>query len=159
MLKMFKTGLSFGLTSATITTLGLMIGLYSSTNSKSVVLGGILLIAIADAFSDALGIHIAEESKDNAIEKEVWAATFYTFISKFFFALTYAVPFIFLEIQPAVIVSVVWGYFLLSALSFMIARDAQEKPLGIISEHIFIATAVIALTHFTGLWIANHFPG
>ncbi|MBW2265656.1 MAG: hypothetical protein JRF28_05735, partial [Deltaproteobacteria bacterium] len=51
-----KTGLSFGLTSGTITTLGLMVGLHSGTHSKLVVLGGILTIAIADAFSDALGI-------------------------------------------------------------------------------------------------------
>ena len=42
----FKTGLSFGLTSGVITTLGLMIGLHSGTHSKTVVLGGILTIAV-----------------------------------------------------------------------------------------------------------------
>lgn len=50
-----KTGLCFGLTSATITTLGLMVGLHSFSGSKAVIIGGILTIAIADAFSDALG--------------------------------------------------------------------------------------------------------
>lgn len=60
-----RTGFCFGLTSGIITTIGLMVGLYSSTNSKLVVIGGILTIAVADAFSDALGIHIAEESKHN----------------------------------------------------------------------------------------------
>ena len=59
-----RTGFCFGLTSGIITTIGLMAGLYSSTNSKFVV-GGILTIAVADAFSDALGIHISEESKHN----------------------------------------------------------------------------------------------
>lgn len=49
----FKTGFSFGLTSGIITTLGLMVGLHSGTHSKLVVLGDILTIAIADAFSDA----------------------------------------------------------------------------------------------------------
>ena len=49
-----KVGLSFGLTSAIITTLSLMVGLISGTESKMVVIGGILTIAIADAFSDAL---------------------------------------------------------------------------------------------------------
>ncbi|HID20408.1 MAG TPA: hypothetical protein EYP28_05685, partial [Methanophagales archaeon] len=57
-----KIGFSFGLTSAIITTLGLMVGLHSGTHSKLVVIGGVLTIAIADAFSDALGIHISEES-------------------------------------------------------------------------------------------------
>jgi hypothetical protein len=49
-----KTGITFGLTSGTITTQGLMIGLYSGTNSRGVVIGGILTIAIADSLSDAL---------------------------------------------------------------------------------------------------------
>ena len=58
-----RTGICFGLTSAVITTLGLMVGLHSGTHSRLVVLGGILTIAIADAFSDALGIHMSEESE------------------------------------------------------------------------------------------------
>lgn len=157
MFKYLRSGVSFGLTSATITTLGLMIGLYSSTNSKMLVLGGVLLIAIADSFSDALGIHISEESKPGITEKEVWAATFFTFASKFFFALTYAVPFLFFSVQSAVIVSIVWGYLLLTTLSFLIARSSHEKPLRIIGEHLFIATTVIVFTHFTGIWIANNF--
>ena len=53
-------GLSFGLTSGIITTLGLMVGLYSGTHSRLAVLGGILTIAIADSFSDALGYVIGQ---------------------------------------------------------------------------------------------------
>jgi len=66
-----KTGFSFGLTSGIITTLGLMMGLHSGTHSKTVVIGGILTIAIADAFSDALGIHISEESEGKYSPKEI----------------------------------------------------------------------------------------
>jgi len=44
-----KTGVSFGLTSGIITTLGLMVGLHSGTQSRIAVVGGILTIAIADA--------------------------------------------------------------------------------------------------------------
>ena len=57
--KFSKKGFSFGLTSAVITTLGLITGLDSSTGSKIVVISGILTIALADAFSDALGMHMA----------------------------------------------------------------------------------------------------
>jgi len=52
MKRSFRIGFSFGLTSGIITTLGLMVGLYSSTNSQLVVIGGILTIAIADSLSD-----------------------------------------------------------------------------------------------------------
>ncbi|MBH0196170.1 MAG: hypothetical protein HP494_11385, partial [Nitrospira sp.] len=61
----WKTGLSFGLTSGVITTLGLMVGLHSGTHSRAIVIGGILTIAIADAMSDALGIHVSEESNNS----------------------------------------------------------------------------------------------
>ena len=39
-------------------TLGLMVGLHAGTHSMPAVLGGILTIAVADAMSDALGIHV-----------------------------------------------------------------------------------------------------
>jgi hypothetical protein len=77
----FKSGLSFGLTSGVMTTLGLMVGLYSGTHSRAVVVGGILTIAIADAMSDALGIHIAEESKNNGVVAEIWESTIATFVA------------------------------------------------------------------------------
>lgn len=48
-----RKGFSFGLTSGVITTLGLIVGLHSSTHSDLSVIGGILSIAIADAMSDA----------------------------------------------------------------------------------------------------------
>ena len=61
----WKTGISFGLTSGVITTLGLMVGLHSGSHSRAIVIGGIMTIAIADAMSDALGIHVSEESKNS----------------------------------------------------------------------------------------------
>jgi len=87
-----KIGLSFGLTSAIITTLGLMVGLHSGTKSKLVVIGRILIIAIADAFSDALGIHISEESENKHATVEIWEATLATFFAKFIFASTLSSP-------------------------------------------------------------------
>ena len=104
-----RTGISFGLTSAVITTLGLMVGLHSGTGSKMVVIGGVLIIAIADAFSDALGIHISEESKNVHTARQIWGATIATFMAKFIFALTFVVPILLLSLSSAIIVSLVWG--------------------------------------------------
>ena len=93
-----KIGFSFGLTSGIITTLGLMVGLSSGTHSKLVVIGGILTIAIADSFSDALGIHISEESENRHTTREIWEATMATFASKFVFALSFIVPVLLFEL-------------------------------------------------------------
>jgi hypothetical protein len=65
-----RKGVSFGLTSGVITTLGLIVGLHSGTHSKIAVISGILTIAIADAMSDALGMHISEESEQSILQKK-----------------------------------------------------------------------------------------
>lgn len=129
-----KTGLSFGLTSAIITTLGLMVGLHSGTHSRLAVIGGVLTIAIADAFSDAMGIHISEEAENVHTEGEIWESTLATFISKFLFALTFLVPVLTLDLTLAIIVSIIWGLLLLTVLSFHIARSRNVPPGRVLLE-------------------------
>lgn len=148
-----KTGLSFGLTSAIITTLGLMVGTYSGTRSRTTVLGSILIIAIADALSDALGIHMSEESENVHTALEVWESTLYTFLSKFIFASTFIVPIIIFELQLAVIVSIIWGFLLLTIFSFYLARNEKTAAWKVIFEHLFVAVIVIIATHSVGLFI------
>ncbi len=152
-----KTGISFGLTSAVITILGLMVGLNSSTSSKKAVIGGVLVIAIADALSDATGIHMSEESENKHTEKEIWQSTFWTFFGKLFFGLTFIVPLIFLELKKAVFVNIFWGFFLLSFLSYFLARLQKKKAFSVIFEHLLILTVVIFLANFIGGFIAKIF--
>ena len=152
-----KVGFSFGLTSAIITTLGLMVGLHSGTHSKLVVISGILTIAIADAFSDALGIHVSEESENTHTTKEIWESTISTFLCKFIFAMTFIVPVLLFPLTTAIIVSIVWGLSLLGIFSFYMAKEQKVKPWKVISEHLFIALMVIIITHYVGVWISSTF--
>lgn len=146
----FKVGISFGLTSDIITTLGLMVGLEAGTHSKLAVVSGILTIAIADAFSDALGIHISEESENRHTAKEIWQSTLFTFLSKLVFASSFIIPLFLFSLPTAVIVAILWGFFLLGGFSFLIARAEKAKAWPVIAEHLFIAGAVIAVTHSLG---------
>jgi len=148
------TGVSFGLTSGVITTLGLMVGLHSGTRSKAVVLGGILTIAIADAFSDALGIHVSEESENVHTPKQIWASTIATFLAKFCFALTFAAPVVLLPLSVAITVSLVWGLAILGILSYAMARAQGVAPWKSVGEHILIALAVIVITYWVGRWVS-----
>jgi VIT1/CCC1 family predicted Fe2+/Mn2+ transporter len=152
-----KTGLGFGLTSGVITTLGLIIGLYSGTHSKIAVLGGILTIAIADAFSDALGIHISEESETSRPTAEIWESTFSTFLSKLIFAASFILPILFLPFKTAIIINVIWGLSLLATFSFHLAKQRGEKPWKTITEHTAIGLTVILITHLLGNFISSVF--
>jgi len=118
-----RKGFSFGLTSGIITTLGLIVGLHSGTHSDLVVIGGILAIAIADAMSDALGIHVSEESENKHSAKEIWESTISTLLSKFVFASTFIVPVLFLQLSTAIIVCVIWGLSLIAILSSILLSN------------------------------------
>lgn len=134
-----------------------MVGLYSGTHSKLVVIGGIITIAIADAFSDALGIHISEESENKHTAKEIWEATIFTFLFKFTFAVTFIVPVLVCPLGTAIIVSVAWGLSLLGIFSFYMAKEQKAKPGNVISEHLLTALAVVAVTYYVGIWVGSTF--
>jgi len=158
MKRSLRRGFSFGTTSGIITTLGLIVGLYTSTQLRLAVIGGIIAIAIADAFSDALGMHVSVEAEKHTI-KEIWESTAATFIAKFLFALTFIIPIFILEFSTAILASVVWGLLVLAFVSYKVAKMRKAKPWKAITEHLSIAFLVIIVTYYVGRWILLTFSG
>ena len=152
-----KTGFSFGLTSGIITTLGLIVGLHSGTHSRIVIIGGIITIAIADAFSDSIGIHICEESEGKHNTREIWESTISTLLSKFTFSISFVIPILFLSLSTAIIISLAWGFSLIGIFSYYTAKLRKSKPWKSILEHLAIALLVIVITHYVGIWISITF--
>ncbi len=152
-----RTGLFFGATSGVITTVGLLTGLHAGTKSLAAVLGGILVIAVADALSDALGIHLAEEANPDTTTGHVWSATISTFITKFVFAGSFAIPLLLLPLQTAVVVSIVWGMLVIVVLSYFLARSQGERALPVALEHLGIAIVVVVLSQLIGAWVGAEF--
>jgi len=153
----FRKGFSFGLTSGIITTLGLMVGLHSGTHSKLAVIGGILTIAIADAFSDATGVHISEEAEAKHTEKEIWEATLTTLFAKFFFAFIFIFPILIFNLNTAILFSVIFGSSLVGILSFYLAKKQNLNPWKAVFEHLIVALVVVILSHFIGDLISAKF--
>ena len=153
-----KKGVGFGLTSGIITTLGMIVGLNSSTHSKAVVIGGILIIAIADALSDSLGVHVSEEAENQHSTKEIWESTLATFFSKFIFALSFILPFILFSLQAAIWVSIAWGLLMIVLFSIYVGRQEKNvKTWSVVLEHLVIAILVIIVTNYIGVWVNNIF--
>lgn len=160
MKKSYKTGISFGLVSGVLTTLGLLIGLGVSTQSKAAVIGGILTIAIADALSDSFGVHLSQEASGDSTNKQVWEATFSTFLSKFLFALTFLIPVYFFNMKNAIIMSVMWGLILISILSFLVSDDnggSKREKISVLAEHLTLFLAVITSSYLIGIIIEKYF--
>lgn len=152
-----RTGLFFGATSGVITTIGLIAGLHAGTESRVAVLGGILVVGFADAMSDAMGIHLAQESDPDSTEEHIWAATIWTFFTKLIVALSFALPVIWFPLSLAVAISVGWGLFVITLLSAVLARIQKIPALHVVTEHLGIAILVVALSHYIGVWVNNAF--
>jgi VIT1/CCC1 family predicted Fe2+/Mn2+ transporter len=144
-------GLGFGLTSGVITTLGVIVGLHAGTHSRLAVLAGMLVLAVADALSDAIGIHISEEVEGEHATKEVWEATLFAFSSKFGFTLTFVPPILFLEeLSLAILVSIVWGLFLIVLLSLYTAKLQNKNVHRAVAEHLIVTVMVIIFAQYIG---------
>ena len=143
-------GASFGLTSGVITTLGILIGIGTITNSREAVLAGIISVAIADSLSDATGMHLAKEAEGNSRPREIWMVTFTTLFTKFFFTIIFLLPILLFDLVGAMIIGIGLGFILLSLLSLMIAKIQKQKPLKPVLEHNLTALLVVILTYLVG---------
>lgn len=121
------------------------------------MIGGVLSIAIADAFSDALGIHVAQESQGRHSTRAIWEATCATFASKLLVSSTFIIPLVLLPNNIAIVVSVSWGMLMLAVFNFYMARAQRVCPWSIIAEHLAIAMLVIGLAHVVGDWVNTTF--
>ena len=150
-----KKGISFGITSGVITTLGMIVGVNASTSSRLAVIAAIVAIAIADAFSDAVAMHVSEESEGVHSRKDVWEATMATFLAKFIFALTFVIPIWFLSLEIAVVVDIIWGFLIMTVFNILLARAQKESPLRMVIEHLAIAIVVILITFIVGSFLST----
>ena len=150
-----RKGLSFGLTSGVITTLGMVVGVNASTSSRLAVIAAIISIAIADAFSDAVAMHVSEESEGVHTRKDVWEAAMATFLTKFVFAMTFVIPILFLALDIAVLVDIIWGLLIMTVFNIFLARSQEERALRVVFEHLTIAIVVILITYIAGSFLST----
>ena len=149
---------SIGMTSAIVTSMGLIAGLAQSSNTKTSIIAGLLIFAIADNISDSLGIHIYKES-EGVSKREITLTTFGNFFVRLILAITFILIVLLLPPDAAFIIASIWGMFLLTILSYVIAKAKNTHPLREIIYHLMIALVVIIGSTFLGSFIANHLAG
>ncbi len=140
---------SFGATSSTVTSLGIIFGLITSSSPQASVIGSLLVIAVADNIADSLGIHIYRES--TATKKEnTRMFTISNFITRFGITLTFVVLFATLPLNYAAIFCTAIGFGILVFLSYLIGVQRKTSIAREIAIHLGIAIPVIVISHFLG---------
>jgi hypothetical protein len=147
---------SFGATSSTVTSLGIIFGLLTSVNPKASIIGSLLVIAVADNIADSLGIHIYRESTKTKKENTKMF-TISNFITRLGITLTFVVLLAFLPIAYAAASCMAIGLGILIFLSYLIGVQCQTSTLREILIHLGIAIPVIIISHFLGQLIFSIF--
>ncbi|MFA6549813.1 MAG: hypothetical protein WCT36_00450 [Candidatus Gracilibacteria bacterium] len=145
---------SMGATAAIITSLALIAGLAHGESDKSVIIAGLLIIAIADNITDSLSIHIYKES-EGASKKEIYISTFGNFTIRLILALTFVLIIFLLPSYTALIVSIIWGAILLAVLSYYVTKSDNKNLIREIVWHLLIAFFVIGGSKLLGDLISS----
>ena len=138
---------SFGATSAVITALALLIGLEDTMNAKINIITALVVIAIADNISDSFGIHIHQESQ-NTPANEVRKTTFINFFTRLLIVLLFILIIMYLPVHTGIVVSIIFGFSVISILSYFIAINHNENPYKSIFFHLGLATLVMIGSYF-----------
>jgi VIT1/CCC1 family predicted Fe2+/Mn2+ transporter len=149
------TRFSFGVTSAIITNLGLIVGFDSLTNPKSSIIRSMLVIAVADNISDSLGMHVYQESQKLS-RKEVMASTFSNYGTRLLASLVFILLIALLPMPIATLIALIYGLGLLVLTSYFIARDSNTPVVKAVLEHIVVAVLVILVSDWLGKFLTSH---
>ncbi|MFA6423542.1 MAG: hypothetical protein WCW17_03785 [Patescibacteria group bacterium] len=143
-------GIAFGLTSGVITTLGLIVGIESATSSKIAVIAAILTVAVADSFSDALGMHLSEESRKDETNKPIWTISIFLFLGKLIFSMLFLIPIALFSLGVAVKISIFVGLLIIIIMASIIARRKGGSVLKQAALQSLLAIGVIIISYFMG---------
>jgi vacuolar iron transporter family protein len=145
---------SFGSVSAVITSLALITGLDVSVNAKYIIVGSLMVIALADNISDTLGIHIYKEGESIRL-RDVWRSTLTNFLCRLMVTLGFVFFVLMFPPQAAIILSIIYGLSILTVVSYAVARKRKIRSRPIILEHLAIATVVVFLSKYISLLIPH----
>ena len=140
---------SFGATAAIVTSIGLIIGFDAATATKSTIISGLLIIAIADNLTDSLSVHIYQES-ERLEPRAAFHTTLINFGARLGLSLSFVFLMVILPLGIAVVASILWGLFLLTGLSYVVARTQKLPVLREIAKHVAIAAVVMFCSKMIG---------
>ena len=155
-LKVNPERFSFGATSSTITSLGLVFGFLQSSNPRAGIIGSLLLIAVSDNIADSLGFHIYRESASTDTGK-ISIFTVSNFLTRFGITGLFVVFFAFLPLETAAVLCIVVGVGVLSFVSYVIGVNRKTNPVREVFIHLGVVIPVILISHFLGQLIFSLF--
>ena len=140
---------SFGAASAIVTSTGVIIGFGAAGLAKSAIIAGLLIVGLTDNLTDALSIHIFQESELQE-EGTVFRTTLINFAKRLTISLSFVALALCLAGLPLLLAAVAWGGSLLSGLTWLVARKRGAEVSVEILKHLAVAGVVIVVSRAIG---------
>ena len=151
---MFKTSrISYGGTAAIVTSTALISGLSAADATKPVIVSTLLIAAFADNLTDALSIHIFQES-EQLEQQDAFTGTITNFLARLLLCVSFVFLVVMFPLAHASEMAIVWGTVLLAALTYLVARERKVSPALEVVKHTVVAAAVIGASIAIGHWIS-----
>lgn len=147
MLKMSR--ISYGGTAAAVTSTALVSGLGAAGATRPIIVSALLIAALADNLIDALSIHVFQES-ERLEQKDALTATISNFAARLLLCASFVVPVVVLPVAQAAEAAIAWGIVLLAALTYLVARERNVKPMPEVFKHLAVAAAAIVVSNWIG---------
>jgi len=146
------TNFSYGGTAGIVTSLSLIVGLDAATATKAAIVSGLLIVALADNLTDALSIHIYQES-ERLEARQAFRSTLTNFSARLLVSLSFVPLVVLLPNASAILAAVTWGLVLIVVLTAVIARERKVSVVVEVAKHVSVALVVILASKAIGWWI------
>jgi hypothetical protein len=145
-------GFSFGGPAAIVTSMALIVGLDAATAAKTAIIGSLLVIGLADNLTDSLSVHIYQEAERLA-HRQALSTTATNYVARMTVTASFVLLVLLLPTRTAAFAAVAWGVFLLSGLSYLLAKARRVSATGEIFKHAGVALGVIVMSKAIGMLI------
>jgi VIT1/CCC1 family predicted Fe2+/Mn2+ transporter len=148
--------ISYGGTAAVVTSTALISGLSAAQATKPVIVSALLIAALADNLTDALSIHIFQES-ERLDEKDAFSGTITNFVTRLLLCMSFVLLVGIFPFAHVARVAIFWGVLLLGILTYLVARERKVPPMPEVLKHTLVAAVVIAVSMVLGRWVGVEF--
>ena len=150
-----RQGMSFGIVSSVMTVLGITIGVWASAGKRKTIIASIVGLCLSNSLADGLSIFIADRATGNA--KTALMSASVTAIVEFILPIMFLIPFLYMDVDKAVVLTSVIALGLVSATGLYVGELNDKSRKGQIEESgLYLGlTFVIMFVTFYGGNIVN----
>ena len=136
--------------------MGLILGLDAATSSQRTIVSSLLIVALADNLTDSLSVHVYQEA-ERLESHQAFMATAANFVTRLLASLSFVALVIVTPRALLIMVAGLWGFLLLTLLTYRLARARGANVGQEIMRHFAVAATVLLISRLLGTWIANVF--